>query len=476
MAFIKKEQLESFKSKANELVNRTLDQHVNLAVTGLSRSGKTAFISSVVNQLLNHDSNSQLQFFSPAHSQRLIAAKRVPQKHYHIARFDYEGAIDSLSQTPPQWPAPTKGISKIRLAIKYRPQSSLLQYATDSRTLYVDITDYPGEWLLDLPMLAQTYEEWSEQMESLYSSLENIEEVESFKESITSIDPFAAVDEAKLAELAHEYTKLLLKLKNEEGFSIIQPGRFVLPGELADTPILQFVPFFGFKKLNLEQYQFSKEDTNIGMLRARYLEYRERVVKAFYDEHFVHFDRQIVLVDCLQPLNKGADNFRDLQKAMEMILESFNYGKSSLIRRLFSPKIDKLLFAATKADHVTPDQHANLSALLNQLIHKTKQQLSYDGVEMKTIALSSIKATLAGKGEYQGESIPVIQGHTEMSDRLITLFPGEVPDKLPADNYWQENQFNFINFRPYQSVEEHEALPHIRVDQVLQFLIGDKMK
>ncbi|PMC21719.1 hypothetical protein CJ207_12400, partial [Klebsiella aerogenes] len=31
---------------------------------------------------------------------------------------------------------------------------------------------------------------------------------------------------------------------------------------------------------------------------------------------------------------------------------------------LFSPVIDKLLFAATKADHVTVDQHGNMVSLL----------------------------------------------------------------------------------------------------------------
>ncbi|MGU0056245.1 YcjX family protein [Enterobacter hormaechei] len=37
-------------------------------------------------------------------------------------------------------------------------------------------------------------------------------------------------------------------------------------------------------------------------------------------------------------------------------------------RRLFFPCIDKLLFAATKADHLTPDQHENLVSLLQQLV------------------------------------------------------------------------------------------------------------
>lgn len=37
--------------KAFEAVNRVRDRHIRLAVTGLSRSGKTAFITALVNQL-----------------------------------------------------------------------------------------------------------------------------------------------------------------------------------------------------------------------------------------------------------------------------------------------------------------------------------------------------------------------------------------------------------------------------------------
>jgi predicted YcjX-like family ATPase len=57
MAIINKAKLEKLKQKASDIVNRSIDQHVTLAVTGLSRSGKTAFITSLVNQLLNEGSN-----------------------------------------------------------------------------------------------------------------------------------------------------------------------------------------------------------------------------------------------------------------------------------------------------------------------------------------------------------------------------------------------------------------------------------
>ncbi len=72
------------------------------------------------------------------------------------------------------------------------------------------------------------------------------------------------------------------------------------------------------------------------MLRERYKYYCERVVKGFYKEHFLRFDRQIVLVDCLQPpLNSGPQAFNDMRLALTQLMQSFHYGQRTLFRRLF---------------------------------------------------------------------------------------------------------------------------------------------
>jgi predicted YcjX-like family ATPase len=476
MSIIKKAQLQKFKRKANDLLTRTFDQHITLAVTGLSRSGKTAFITSLVNQLINEGNNSHLSFFNPVYQGRFIAAKRVPQKNLHIPRFEYDASFSSFCNQPPTWPQATNGISELRLAIRYTPKSSLLKYATNTATLYLDITDYPGEWLLDLPMLNQTYEEWSESTLALMQEGTRAEFSKPLIEKINQLDPLIPVDEQLLADISKEYTELLHVFRYGLGLSVIQPGRFILPGELADAPILQFFPYTAFSNIEPNAYQNAQDDTLIGMLRARFIEYKERVVRKFYKDHFINFDRQIVLADCLTPLNNGESSFNDLQHAITLILESFDYGKSSLFSRLFSPKIDKLLFAATKADHVTPEQHTKLVSLLNQLVYQTQHQLNYETIEMKTLAIASVKTTQVGSSLHNGQPVPVLQGRRADNDELITLFPGTVPAKLPKASFWEEQKFNYIAFKPNQVCDIHECLPHIRMDQAMEFLFGDKMK
>ena len=50
--------------------------------------------------------------------------------------------------------------SQLRLSLKVRP-TGLFSGLTGARTVHLDIVDYPGEWLLDLPLLQMSYGEWS---------------------------------------------------------------------------------------------------------------------------------------------------------------------------------------------------------------------------------------------------------------------------------------------------------------------------
>lgn len=58
-----KQPLHHLQHEFEALVNRSVDRQLRLAVTGLSRSGKTAFITGFVNQLLNVHNGAQLPLF-----------------------------------------------------------------------------------------------------------------------------------------------------------------------------------------------------------------------------------------------------------------------------------------------------------------------------------------------------------------------------------------------------------------------------
>lgn len=454
------------------LVNRGIDRHLRLAVTGLSRSGKTAFITAFVNQLQHIHHGARLPLFSPVREARLLGVKRIPQRDLGIPRFSYDEGLAQLYGSPPNWPTSTRGVSEIRLALRYRSQDPLLRHFKETSTLYLEIVDYPGEWLLDLPMLEQDYLNWSRQMTGLLQG-ERATWAQPWLALCKDLDPLAEADENKLALIAQAYTDYLLRCK-EEGLHFIQPGRFVLPGEMAGAPVLQFFPW---PRQLAGDAQFAKasKHSNIGMLRSRYNYYCQSIVKTFYKEHFAHFDRQIVLVDCLQPLNQGPLAFHDMRLALAQLMKSFHYGKRTLFRRLFSPTIDKLMFAATKVDHVTGDQHANVVSLLQQLVHEAWQNAAFEGISMDCVALASVQATESGVIEHHGQTIPALKGYRLSDGAPLTVFPGDVPPRLPGSAFWQQQGFHFDEFRP-QIMEIDNPLPHIRLDAVMEFLLRDKLR
>ncbi len=455
------------------LMNRGADRHLRLAVTGLSRSGKTAFITSLVSQLLNVNAGARLPMFSAVREERLLGVKRVPQRDMGIQRFTYDEGLSQLYGAPPDWPTPTRGVSEMRLALRYRSRESLLRHFKETATLYLEIVDYPGEWLLDLPMLAQDYLSWSRQMTGLLHG-DRATWSGIWQKLCADLDPLAPADENRLAAIAAAWTDYLLKCK-QEGLHFIQPGRFVLPGDMAGAPALQFFPWPQMTDVNESRLAQADASTNIGMLRARYNYYCQHVVKGFYKNHFLRFDRQIVLVDCLQPLNSGPQAFNDMRLALTQLMQSFSYGQRTLFRRLFSPVIDKLLFAATKSDHVTGDQHANLVSLLQQLVQDAWQNAAFEGITMDCIGLASVQATQSGLVDHNGEKIPALRGHRLADNEPLTVYPGEVPPRLPNNVFWQDQGFHFEQFRP-QALDADRPLPHIRLDAALEFLLGDKLR
>ncbi|MGL5390322.1 MAG: YcjX family protein, partial [Shewanella sp.] len=159
--------LHKLTQKGQSLLHRSADRHFRLAVTGLSGAGKTAFITGLVNQLLHSGPvtghgrhHSGLPLWQVSRDERLLGVRRAMQPDLEIASFDYQGAISALTSEQPTWPASTRTIAELRLAIKYQPRKGLLAKLSDTATLYVDIVDYPGEWLLDLPMLRQDFVSW----------------------------------------------------------------------------------------------------------------------------------------------------------------------------------------------------------------------------------------------------------------------------------------------------------------------------
>lgn len=265
--------MKRIKQEVNDFISRGMDSNVRIAVTGLSRAGKTAFITSLVNQLLHTATHDNLALLTAARDKRLIGAKREPQTNMMVPRFAYDEAMSQIHANPPQWPVPTRDVSEIRLALKYKPKKTTKKLLSKTAVLNVDIIDYPGEWLLDLPLLDLDFSSWSQtQFDALKGKRKEL--AQAWLAELEQIELNADADEKQLEKVAHAYTDYLHACK-DAGLHWVQPGRFVLPGELAGAPVLQFFP------CRFEPESKAPKGSNLAMLEARFHEYQQKVVKAF---------------------------------------------------------------------------------------------------------------------------------------------------------------------------------------------------
>ena len=136
-----------------------------------------------------------------------------------------------------------------------------------------------------------------------------------------------------------------LNQARDAGFYDCTPGRFLLPGDLAGSPVLTFAP--------LPVSEPSRRRTLQREMERRYEAYKAQVVKPFFRDHFSRIDRQVVLVDALGAIHKGPQAVEDMRRAMGDILSAFRPGRNAwLSQLLLGKRVERILFAATKADHL----------------------------------------------------------------------------------------------------------------------------
>ncbi|UJW86655.1 YcjX family protein [Devosia sp. SL43] len=453
---------------------------LRLGVTGLSRAGKTIFITALVHNLLT---GGRLPGFTPLAEGRFIGARLAEYPDATIPRFAYEQHLEALTGKQTVWPESTRRISQLRVVLKFQSSNWYSGFAGPS-TLNLDIVDYPGEWLLDLPLLGMSFAEWS--ADALERALRpgSGKEAAPFLKLLDSIDPLKEANDPDAERLAAAFTDYLRRSREHGALSTLPPGRFLLPGDLEGSPALTFAP--------LPPATQAVRDTALhAMLEHRYEAYKDRVVRPFFRDHFARLDRQIVLVDTLRALNAGPTAVADLETALTSVLACFRQGETNPLLRPFVRKIDRILFAATKADHVHHTSHDRLESILNRLVSNASKRARFAGAETKSIALAGIRATREGTIVENGETLPTIIGTPMAGEMLdgtsydgkteIALFPGDLPER--PDSLFEDGSpvaLSFLRFTPPQKLDRNAngdvVLPHIRFDRALDFLVGDWLK
>src|SRR5690606_18876741 len=166
------------------------------------------------------------------------------------------------------------------------------------------------------------------------------------------------------------------------------------------------------------------------MMERRYEAYKTHVVKPFFREHITRLDRQIVLIDAMQAPNAGPGAIADLERSVTEILACFRPGRGSFLTDLFSRRIDRILIAATKADHLHHESHDRLQAIVRRLADRAIGRADFSGATVDVLAMAAVRATREGTVKQGRDTLPVIIG-TPLAAKRSATTPSTARPKQP---------------------------------------------
>ena len=351
---------------------------LRLGVTGLSRAGKTVFITALVHTLTAGGA-------VPAIGAIALPGFRAflePQPDDDVPRFAYEGHLAALTGSPAAWPDSTRHISQLRVTLEWEARDWVRRTAGIQRRLHLDIIDYPGEWLADIGLLEQDFASWSAHVSKLAQEAPAGPARDAWIAFQASLSTRGDDPEQLALEGARLFTAYLVEQKQAGRLApSAGPGRFLMPGDYEGSPLLTFFP----------------ATPDAGPVRAllerRYESYKATIVRPFFAKHFSRIDRQIVLVDVLGALNLGSAAVLEMENALERALNAFRPGRDSWLGRLLGQRIDSILFAATKADHLHKRNHPRLQAILAKLVDRARNRANDAGARISFAALAALRTT-----------------------------------------------------------------------------------
>jgi hypothetical protein len=459
--------------KSSASFDKLRDKRFCIGITGLSQSGKSTFITSLINQLLQHKV-ANLPGFEPVLNGRLLNVKVHPLPDKALSPFPYDDAYKGMTGINPVWPKSTQDISGCLLELRLsKTVSKFNPFGKDQFSLFLEIRDYPGEWLLDLPLREMSFSRWCMQCNAQYTQQPRMELLGGLLKELQQLDPLAEVDEALLVGLNKRFIEFLHDCKyKDKCLSLIQPGRFLIPGAIEDANILCFIPLLKAGSYTEGQLNSASDNCYFKVCSRRYKRYIKELVEPFYKTFFRRIDRQLILVDVVGALNSGPEYIDDMRHALANITDSFAYGSRNRFKQLFKPKIDKVVFAATKIDQVVSKDHESVRQLLAIIVKQAYNNAQHEGV--KPICEATAAVRCSKEIEYEGDD--AISG-TSVDGSPIGYTHPAIPSRIPEGEEWQPFlEWKIPSLKPPKnlSYQNEDVIPHIRLDSVLNALIGDK--
>jgi len=421
-----------------------------VGVVGLYASGKTVFLTSLINHLRDYGEGGFELGSDPKSPARLRKWRELkPDPGWD--RFDYEAYRDAFVNK--RWPRKTKDRSQF--VCSFERSDWPLTVAK------LKLFDLPGERVADAVMAALKYDAWSDHI------LHLVAKDQAYRECCADYLALTGQD-VPAAELLKAYKLALARLALAYK-PYISPSTFLLDLQArvnkrrsAEEMASDFPAGLdmGSEFAPLPRQARDRQPVLAAEFAERYEAYRQRVVLPLVTTlRTCH--ALIVLVDVTMLLAGGVGMHDDNRQILLDLLDVLNPGQTTLGRVLRGVSsvllphswrpgwITRIAFVAPKLDQVHPDDRERMKTLLRRMIEKPARDR--DGLTCEFFNAAAVMSTekfptTDGQRWLRGMVLYNERGERQPFGEMQKFRVSELPEDWPKD--WPANHFSFPEVYP----------------------------
>ena len=451
---------------------RTQERYVG--VIGMHSSGKTVYLTSLIDHLMNHD---PARFRLGPDTASPVTVRRVRPEPVADGweAFNYAGNRAALA-TSGRWPRKTRDRAEFAVGFErsdWRFNAPLLR-----------LFDMPGERLADAAMFGQSYAQWSDHWHR-YTA----DDAHQRAASAGFLDTLACSPVVEAA-LIDAYRLALATAVGEHYKPFVTPSSFLLdaaggvahgdtPAEIAAGRFVGTGEATQFVPLPVAVRAAHPELTE---RFARHYQTYQREMVGPYLESLSRCHSLIVMVDVVEMLRSGVAMANDGRQMVRDLMRVIEPGESVLgtaLRRLSEavlqhrPRwVSRIAFVAPKIDLVHPADRDRVLHLMRKHVGSLAQD--HDGLECRFFVASAVVSTKSMPG---GEASRVMRGlpyrdadGAKIPRGVEQQFPvSTVPEEWPST--WRPGDYSFPEVYPVLPAYQGYPPDQIGLDRVLEFVM-----
>lgn len=460
----------------NLLMVKTTECRVG--VIGLYNSGKTVFLTSLINHLEHHDPDRFRLKVVPGREPPLVRRFRTLPVDRGWSQFNYAGYRDALVYHG-RWPEKTTD----RAQFNCRFERTDWQFSD----LLLKLYDLPGERLADAVMLGRSYTQWSDH---LLGVMQNDTPYRQLCDSYLSLLQRPNLEEEELlANYRLALARLILAYK-----PLISPSTFLvdLAGTVARPASAEVLAQSRLAGLS-EAQQFAPLPERVcrahpqiaNKFAQSYSAYVRQVANPFMAA-LRQCHALVILVDVPTILSAGVGMYDDNREILADLFRALEPGETLMgtlgrnLAHLLLPRelrpvwTNRVAFVAPKMDLVHPDDRDNALALLKSLTKRFAAER--DGLKADYFNIAAVISTQALTIEKDRRQLVGIPFRGPDGKRVAVSGPQKftvsaVPPTWPT--HWQPGEYSFPEVYPAIPSRKDHPPDQLNLDRVLGFILGD---